>query len=96
MAVYVKPLLFTSTGPDVFMKAVLINQGIPKQSISNTLDPTMLDIAISPFPVNEEIQISLCNCIVLYKIAKLFWRNRLSALSLSQSTLFRFFIELYS
>lgn len=64
MAVYVKPLLFTSMGPDVFMKAVFINQGIPKQSISNTLDPTMLDIAISPFPVKEEIHISLLNCIV--------------------------------
>lgn len=63
MAVYVRPLLFTSMGPDVFMKAVFINQGIPKQSISNTLDPTMLDIAMSPFPVKEEIQISWLNCI---------------------------------
>lgn len=62
MAVYVRPLLFTSMGPGVLMKAVLINQGIPKQSISNTLDPTMLDIAISPFPV-KEIQISWLNCI---------------------------------
>lgn len=64
MVVYVKPLLLTSMGPDVFMKAVFINQGIPKQSMSNTLDPKMLDIAISPFPVKQEIQISLLNCIV--------------------------------
>lgn len=64
MAVYVKPLLFTSMGSDVFMKAVFINQGIPKQSMSNTLDPTMLDIAMSPFPVKEEIQKSLHNCIM--------------------------------
>jgi len=63
VAVYVKPLLFTSMGSDVFMKAVFINQGIPRHSISNTLDPTMLDIAISPFPVKQEVQVSLICCV---------------------------------
>lgn len=63
VAVYVKPLLFTSMGSDVFMKAVFINQGIPRHSISNTLDPTMLDIAMSPFPVKQEVQINL-SCVI--------------------------------
>lgn len=53
IVIYVSPLLFTSIGADAFVNAVLINQGRPRHSISNTLDPTMLDIAMSPLPAEE-------------------------------------------
>lgn len=44
------PVLLTSTGLFVSTKAVLMNQGKPRHSMSNTLEPTMLDMAISAFP----------------------------------------------
>lgn len=44
------PLLLTSTGLTVSTKAVLMNQGRPRHSMSNTFEPTMLDMAISAFP----------------------------------------------
>lgn len=47
-------------GADPFINAVLINHGIPRHNISNTLDPTMLDIAISPFPTKEKHIVKMC------------------------------------
>lgn len=67
---YVSPLLFTSTGADVFINAVLINHGTPRHSISNTLDPTMLAIAISPLPATQKGTLLRCAdqyCILLMR-----------------------------
>lgn len=44
------PELLTSTGLLVSTKAVLMNQGRPRHSMSKTLEPTMLDMAMSDFP----------------------------------------------
>lgn len=65
MVMYVSPLLFTSTGADAFVNAVLINQGRPRQSISNTLDPTMLDTAMSPLPAEEQHVVRMCTPIYI-------------------------------
>lgn len=48
------PVLLTSTGLLVSTKAVLMNQGRPKHSMSNTFEPTMLDMAMSAFPGGEK------------------------------------------
>lgn len=48
------PELLTSTGFLVSTKAVLINQGKPRHSMSKTLEPTMLDMAMSDFPDRQE------------------------------------------
>lgn len=47
------PVLFTSTGLLVSTKAVLMNQGRPKHSMSKTFEPTMLDMAMSALPGEE-------------------------------------------
>lgn len=48
------PELLTSTGLMVSTKTVLMNQGRPRQSISNTLEPTMLDMAMSALPDEQK------------------------------------------
>lgn len=49
------PELLTSTGLLVSTKAVLMNQGRPRHSMSKTLEPTMLDMAMSDFPDGQEM-----------------------------------------
>lgn len=56
------------------VNAVLINQGRPRHSISNTLDPTMLDIAMSPLPAKEQHVVKMCTPI-LYFINNLHKKN---------------------
>lgn len=48
------PELLTSTGLLLSTKAVLMNHGRPRHSMSKTLEPTMLDMAMSDFPDRQE------------------------------------------
>lgn len=57
----------------MFINAVLINHGTPRHSISNTLDPTMLDIAISPLPAKKHA-VKMCIPILSF-INKLHKKN---------------------
>lgn len=51
-----RPLLLTSTGLLVSTKAVLMNHGRPRHSMSNTLEPTIFDMAISAFPEKHNVE----------------------------------------
>lgn len=48
------PVLLTSTGLLVSTKTVLMNQGRPRHNMSKTLEPTMLDMAMSAFPDEQK------------------------------------------
>lgn len=64
MEMKTSPVLLTSTGLLGSTKAVLMNQGRPRHSMSKTLEPTMLDMAMSAFP-DEQKTLNVLNSYIL-------------------------------